>query len=131
MESSIKSKDFSVSIIKVLALLTASIPVSIVFFARFISCWISLIIVAISFVEFALCSDKLRISSATTAKPLPYSPALAASIAALRANKLVCSATLLIVFTILPIESDLLFKLLTIVDNLFVTSLFILNFSLN
>ncbi|MNP61904.1 hypothetical protein D3C76_1571350 [compost metagenome] len=38
----------------------------------------------------------VRTSSATTANPRPCSPALAASIAALSASKLVCSAMLLI-----------------------------------
>jgi len=36
--------------------------------------------------------DRARTSSATTAKPRPYSPARAASMAALRASRLVCSA---------------------------------------
>lgn len=39
--------------------------------------------------EFLLCSASFLISSATTAKPFPASPALAASIAALSASKLV------------------------------------------
>lgn len=37
---------------------------------------------------------RVRTSSATTAKPLPCSPARAASIAALSAKRLVCSAIL-------------------------------------
>ncbi|MNE54570.1 hypothetical protein D3C80_1493550 [compost metagenome] len=46
----------------------------------------------ISAVDFWVRWASSRTSSATTAKPRPCSPARAASIAALRANKLVCSA---------------------------------------
>ena len=42
-----------------------------------------------------VCAARLRTSSATTAKPRPVSPALAASIAAFNASKLVCSEMLL------------------------------------
>ena len=52
-------------------------------------------------------SARLLISSATTAKPLPASPALAASIAAFKAKRLVCSVIELMVSTILPILTDL------------------------
>ncbi|BAA29530.1 168aa long hypothetical protein [Pyrococcus horikoshii OT3] len=47
---------------------------------------------------FLLSSANFLISSATTANPFPASPALAASIAAFNASKLVCSAMLLITF---------------------------------
>ncbi len=52
-------------------------------------------------------SARLLISSATTANPLPASPALAASIAAFKAKRLVCSVIELMVSTILPILTDL------------------------
>ncbi len=47
-------------------------------------------------------------SSATTAKPLPCSPARAASIAAFKASKFVCAAMLVMTVIISPISCDLL-----------------------
>ncbi|BAA29580.1 114aa long hypothetical protein [Pyrococcus horikoshii OT3] len=47
-----------------------------------------------------LSSANFLISWATTANPLPASPALAASIAAFKANKFVCSAMLVITLVI-------------------------------
>ncbi len=49
---------------------------------------------------------KFLTSSATTAKPLPAAPALAASTAALRARILVWKAISSITFIILPISLD-------------------------
>ena len=54
------------------------------------------IIVLILFISFPVLSDNDLISCATTENPLPASPALAASIEAFKASKLVCSAIALI-----------------------------------
>jgi hypothetical protein len=82
-------------------------PSSIAATARSVSCWTSPIRAAISLVARLLRSASLRTSSATTAKPLPCSPARAASMAALRARRLVCSAMSSIVSTMAPIWPDL------------------------
>ena len=50
-------------------------------------------------------SARSLISSATTAKPLPCSPACAAMMAALSARRFVCSATSSMTFTICPMAS--------------------------
>ena len=57
-----------------------------------VPCWIPVIICSISSVEFWVRCASERTSSATTAKPRPASPARAASMAALRASRLVCPA---------------------------------------
>ena len=56
------------------------------------------ITLSISFAEVFDCSARCLISSATTAKPLPASPALAASILAFKDNRFVCSAMEAIMF---------------------------------
>src|SRR6266487_3159307 len=67
-----------------------------------------LICVEISSVALAVCAASSLTSCATTEKPLPASPALAASMVALSANKLVCAATALMrpsTSPILPVAS--------------------------
>ncbi|MPM48994.1 hypothetical protein SDC9_95721 [bioreactor metagenome] len=68
----------------------------------------SSIIAVISSVNLLDSSASFLISWATTEKPLPASPALAASMAALRASRLVCSAMFLIIPLALFIFSALL-----------------------
>ena len=58
---------------------------------------------AISSVALLLCPARVLTSEATTAKPLPASPARAASMVALRASRLVCSAIWRMRVTALPI----------------------------
>ena len=71
-----------------------------------VSRWISSIRPEISAAAACEPSASLRTSSATTAKPLPCSPARAASMAALSASRLVCSARPVIVSTMPPIFSE-------------------------
>ena len=59
-----------------------------------------------SSVAFAVSCASSLTSLATTAKPLPASPARAASMVALSASRLVCSAMLVITLTTLPISAE-------------------------
>ncbi len=78
---------------------------------------ISPISLSISSKDLAEPSASLLTSSATTAKPLPDSPARAASIAAFNANKLVFSAISLITSTTDVIFSLFSAKFFTLVDD--------------
>lgn len=62
--------------------------------------------VLVSAAECALCSASWRIWSATTAKPLPASPALAASMEAFRESRFVCDAISSISEMMLPTCCD-------------------------
>ena len=84
------------------------------FFIKEISPCISSIIFFIWSVDFEVCSASFRISSATTANPLPLSPALAASIAAFSASRFVWSAMFWITPTISSIRVDLSARVFTL-----------------
>jgi len=71
-------------------------------------CW------AISSVALPVWLARFLTSEATTAKPLPASPARAASIVALSASRLVCSAMSLISVSTLPIRSAASTRLWTV-----------------
>ncbi|HZO30782.1 MAG TPA: hypothetical protein VFH48_32845 [Chloroflexota bacterium] len=80
-------------------------PLFIALTASFVPAWTLRISSLIDLVSRWLLSASLRTSSATTAKPRPCSPALAASMAAFSASRLVCSAMSSIVSTTAPIRS--------------------------
>jgi len=87
--------------------LAMDILLSIIFTAFWEFVCNSLTILSISLVELIDCSANFLISSATTAKPLPASPARAASMAAFKANKFVWSATAWIIWLAVLIFSAL------------------------
>src|SRR6478735_350124 len=69
-----------------------------------VAAWMPVICWLISPVALAVCSASALTSEATTAKPRPDSPARAASMVALSASKLVCSAMVLISSTTSPMR---------------------------
>ena len=73
--------------------------------ASFVAAWIWVICASISSVALAVWVARLLTSEATTAKPLPASPARAASIVAFNASRLVWLAMLVIRLTTSPIFS--------------------------
>ena len=101
-DSNISTKVTSVSLDTLTPFSTASLLTSIDLTALFISISISFIKDAIFPDSILVCSDNFLTSSATTAKPLPCSPARAASMLALSASKFVSSEILSIV-SIIPL----------------------------
>ena len=79
------------------------VPCSVAMIVELVSSWTEAMIWRIDSVESIERSASLRTSAATTANPRPASPARAASIAALSASRLVCSAIALISSRISPI----------------------------
>jgi hypothetical protein len=71
-----------------------------------VSVWIASTRREMSSVAFAVSWARSLTSDATTAKPLPASPARAASMVAFSASRLVCSAIWVITRTTLPISAD-------------------------
>ena len=84
--------------------------------------------VSILWVADADSEDRELISSATTANPLPASPALAASMAALRARRFVCLAIWPMLSIISTIELDFCASSVTPSDAVFVEEIFSSNF---
>src|ERR1700741_2045243 len=72
--------------------------------ALLVEAWITATFWPISSVAFAVCPASALTSCATTAKPRPASPARAASIVALSASRLVCSAMAVMSLTTSPMR---------------------------
>ncbi len=70
------------------------------------SAWVALMRVTISSVARAVCCASSLTSPATTAKPLPISPARAASMVAFSASRFVCSAMEVMSLTTSPISRE-------------------------
>ena len=98
------SKVLEASIVILTPFSTTSLLVSEFLRTASVSVLMSLIKLDISVVFCLVISASFLISSATTAKPFPCSPALAASMAAFRARRLVWLAILLIILVILLIS---------------------------
>ena len=74
--------------------------------ALLVSLWMASILRLMSSVAFAVCLASSLTSLATTANPLPASPARAASIVAFKASRLVCWAIEVITLMTCPISVD-------------------------
>jgi len=83
-------------VLNVVNLLMILLIWSIAFTAAFVSVWMASILPLMSSVAAAVCLASSLTSLATTAKPLPASPARAASMVAFKASKFVCCAMLVI-----------------------------------
>lgn len=105
-ELSIVSKIFTVSASCSLDFMAMAVLLSITLLISATLVMTSLRIVSIFWVADADSADRELISSATTANPFPASPALAASIAAFRARRLVCFAIWLMLSMISTMELD-------------------------
>ncbi len=74
--------------------------------AALVSVWIASILRLMSSVALAVCLASSFTSLATTAKPLPASPARAASMVAFNASRFVCCAMEVMTLMTLPISVD-------------------------
>ena len=72
--------------------------------APLVTSWVASIFSLISSVALAVCLASSFTSLATTAKPLPASPARAASMVAFSASRLVCCANEVMTLITLPIS---------------------------